>query len=67
MITEDEDVSTYFYDLPTTYKRRNEFIFPTETKPLQIVDLKESFRGLDSLLEEDKFVHPSFGKHIILT
>ncbi|KAG8807237.1 hypothetical protein FRC17_004564 [Serendipita sp. 399] len=40
------DFSTYFYDLPSTPKRRNRYLFPDpETSPLQVKRLDALFRG----------------------
>ncbi|KAL8279773.1 hypothetical protein RQP46_007868 [Phenoliferia psychrophenolica] len=39
-LLDEADANTYFYDLATTYGRRNAFIFPVpETNPLRVVNL----------------------------
>lgn len=39
--------STYFYDLPTSYKRRNRFVFPSAPEnPLKVVNWAETFDGV---------------------
>jgi UDP-glucose:glycoprotein glucosyltransferase len=46
-LTDDMDASSFFADLPTTYKRRNPFIFPSpETNPLKIVNLVDALDGV---------------------
>ncbi|BGP08072.1 killer toxin resistant protein [Rhodotorula toruloides] len=46
-LTDDMDASSFFADLPTTYKRRNPYIFPSpETNPLKIVNLVEALDGV---------------------
>jgi UDP-glucose:glycoprotein glucosyltransferase len=56
-LTAAKDSSTYFYDLPTTYKRRNRHIFPSpEENPLVVVNLVEALQGVDDVLAKDTFV-----------
>ncbi|KAL9710152.1 killer toxin resistant protein [Leucoagaricus gongylophorus] len=45
------DMSTYFYDLPTTSKRRNRYIIPSTSDGLQITNVPEVLKssGLESL------------------
>ena len=38
-----ESLSTYFYDQPTTDKKRNRYIYPTATGGLKIVNMVELF------------------------
>jgi UDP-glucose:glycoprotein glucosyltransferase len=38
-----ESLSTYFYDQPTTDKRRNRYIYPTVAGSLKIVNMVELF------------------------
>ncbi|BGP32069.1 killer toxin resistant protein [Rhodotorula toruloides] len=46
-LTDDMDASSFFADLPATYKRRNPYIFPSpETNPLKIVNLVEALDGV---------------------
>ncbi|BGP24642.1 killer toxin resistant protein [Rhodotorula toruloides] len=46
-LTDDIDASSFFADLPTTYKRRNPYIFPSpETNPLKIVNLVDALDGV---------------------
>jgi len=44
-------MSTYFYDLPTTSKRRNRYIIPSAPGGLQIINVPEVLKssGLESL------------------
>jgi len=43
--TPDLDMSVYFYDLPSTPKRRNRYLFPDETSPLRVHRLDSLFTG----------------------
>jgi UDP-glucose:glycoprotein glucosyltransferase len=43
--TPELDMSVYFYDLPTTPKRRNRYLFPDETAPLRVHRLDSLFTG----------------------
>jgi UDP-glucose:glycoprotein glucosyltransferase len=54
-----EDVSVYFYDLPTSAKRRNRYIFPTN-KPgasLRVVCLPEVFAQTGYEAISGSYVH----------
>ncbi|KAI8974783.1 glycosyltransferase family 24 protein [Trametes punicea] len=67
----DEDagiVSTYFYDLPTTAKRRNTYIHPTQkAESLRIFPLPDLIEknGLNSTA--GAFVYPAESEHVPLT
>ncbi|GAA5830729.1 hypothetical protein JCM11251_001055 [Rhodosporidiobolus azoricus] len=53
-LTDEDDASTYFAELPSTHKRRNPYVFPSpETLPLKMVNLVDAFEGVD----------PKFVKH----
>jgi hypothetical protein len=54
------NATTYFYDLPTTFKRRNPYIFPsTSSNPLKIVDLVDVFSVIDRDLAQSPFIEGS--------
>ena len=55
-VTKATDFDTYFYDLPTTYKRRNIHTFPTDTNPLTIVDLADAFKELPQSMIDDSHI-----------
>ena len=48
-IDDAADVENYFYDLPTTYKSRNAWIFPNENRPLRFIDLVDLEAKQDDL------------------
>ncbi|EKM75357.1 hypothetical protein AGABI1DRAFT_46617 [Agaricus bisporus var. burnettii JB137-S8] len=54
------DISTYFYDLPTTQKRRNQYIVPSTSK-VKVVSVPEVLTksGLDGVLEGGSWMYPS--------
>ncbi|SCV74361.1 BQ2448_6793 [Microbotryum intermedium] len=45
-LTSQTDIANFFYDLPTTHKRRNRLVFTSETNPLKVVNLVEATRGV---------------------
>lgn len=52
-----DNVSTYFYDIPTTYKKRNAHVFPAPPlHPLRIVNLVEIFSSVDPELAWSPFI-----------
>ena len=54
-----ESVTTYFYDLPTTAKRRNAYIHPsTQVGSLRIVSLPELIEGNGQESKPGAFVYP---------
>lgn len=55
-ITEETDVGNYFYTSPSTYGSRNPYIFPSEARPLKIVNLADAFKGVNRAFVEDSFV-----------
>ncbi|SCZ98554.1 BZ3500_MvSof-1268-A1-R1_Chr3-1g05461 [Microbotryum saponariae] len=46
-LTSETDVENFFYDLPTTHKRRNRFVFTSEANPLKVVNLVEVLEGVE--------------------
>lgn len=52
-IFDTTDVNTHFYDLPTTLKRRNRFIFPSEIHPLRIVNLVHAFAAVPEVIAKE--------------
>jgi UDP-glucose:glycoprotein glucosyltransferase len=52
-------MSTYFYDLPTTQKRRSKYILPS-TRKVKVVSVPEAMAksGLDSVVEGGSWVYP---------
>ncbi|GAA5851194.1 hypothetical protein JCM8547_004161 [Rhodosporidiobolus lusitaniae] len=55
-LTDKHDASTYFADLPSTHKRRNSYIYPSETNPLRFVNLVEAFKGIDPVYVKNDYV-----------
>ena len=54
-----ESISTYFYDLPTTAKRRNAYIHPSaQVGSLRIVNLPELIEGNGLESKPGAFVYP---------
>ncbi|KAG0139347.1 hypothetical protein CROQUDRAFT_666643 [Cronartium quercuum f. sp. fusiforme G11] len=41
----DTDVSQYMYDLPGVYPARNEFVFPSASRPMKFVNLLPAFEA----------------------
>ena len=41
-ITNKDDVNRFFFNLPTTHKRRHPLVFPSETNLIKIVNLVEA-------------------------
>ncbi|KZT24849.1 glycosyltransferase family 24 protein [Neolentinus lepideus HHB14362 ss-1] len=67
-----ESVSTYFYDLPSTAKRRHSLIYPavsTSNKPgsLQIRSLPEVFARAGKYIDIEGYLHPPGDSHLPLT
>ncbi|KAF8155695.1 UDP-glucose:glycoprotein glucosyltransferase-domain-containing protein [Crassisporium funariophilum] len=58
--TKGETMGTYFYDLPTTSKRRNRYIFPSNVAGLRIVNLHELFdkTGFRHSLSAASYIYP---------
>lgn len=52
-----DDVARYFYDLPTTHKRRNPHIFPSEQDPLRVVNLAAVSKHNSLAPLNRRFVH----------
>jgi UDP-glucose:glycoprotein glucosyltransferase len=50
-------IATYFYDLPTSSLRRNQYIFPA-SGALQVVDLPDLFRRSGFRVAPSTFVYP---------
>ncbi|KDE08402.1 hypothetical protein MVLG_01438 [Microbotryum lychnidis-dioicae p1A1 Lamole] len=55
-LTSETDVDNFFYDLPTTHKRRNRFVFTSETNPLKVVNLVEVFEGVEREFVEGTWI-----------
>lgn len=56
-LTEDVDVKYYFADLPSTHRRRNPWIYASEEKPLQFVNMVDAYNGINP-----KFVNDFYGE-----
>ena len=54
------DMATYFYDLPTTAKRRNKYIYPASSAPgsLKITNLPELLTKTRFRLEAGSYLYP---------
>lgn len=52
-----EDISTFFYDLPTTSKRRNKVIVPNPDNELRAFSVLDVFEG-DGMVLAKQFVYP---------
>ena len=55
-------MATYFYDLPTTLKRRNMFIYPAESGPgrLQVYNLPAVSKEVGVKWDELDYVYPGW-------
>lgn len=64
-LTDDHDANTYFADLPSTYERRNPYIFTSnENNPLKIVDLLNAYDGIIPKSVESFYIEGSKSKSI---
>ncbi|KAK7462762.1 killer toxin resistant protein [Stygiomarasmius scandens] len=62
----NETISTYFYDLPTSVQRRNKYIIPTQAE-LQIFNLPEIFARTRFRDHPSAYLYPSETEVIPLT
>ncbi|KAF8812128.1 hypothetical protein BYT27DRAFT_7133469 [Phlegmacium glaucopus] len=53
-----ETMETYFYDLPTTSKRRNRYTFPSDASSLSIVNLPELFAKVRLRVSSSTYIYP---------
>ncbi|CCO31204.1 UDP-glucose:glycoprotein glucosyltransferase [Rhizoctonia solani AG-1 IB] len=58
----ETDVSVFMYDLPTTAKRRNKFIYPSGNLRIYALENLSNSAGAAKLLD-DSFVYPT-GEHV---
>ncbi|KAF9447216.1 glycosyltransferase family 24 protein [Macrolepiota fuliginosa MF-IS2] len=60
VISDETNMETYFYDLPTTSKRRNRYIVPSTPGGLKIVNVPEvmSSSELESVLGTGSWLYP---------
>lgn len=56
-VGEDSDLSTVFYDLPSTLKRKAKYIVPKQGEKLVVYNLADVFNGTADVLAEN-FVYP---------
>lgn len=49
LLKDDASVADYLYDLPMVHRARNDLVFPSETRPLQFVNLVEALQSTDVL------------------
>lgn len=56
-VDEESDLSTIFYDLPTTLKRKSKYIVPKQGEKLAVFNLADVFNGTADVLAEN-FVYP---------
>ncbi|KAG9088588.1 hypothetical protein FS749_002047, partial [Ceratobasidium sp. UAMH 11750] len=62
-LTEETDVSMFMYDLPTTAKRRNNFIYPSGN--MKVYALDNLFNGAGATKQiKEAFIYPS-GDHAV--
>ncbi|KAJ7909648.1 glycosyltransferase family 24 protein [Mycena leptocephala] len=61
-----EQISTYFYDLPTSSLRRNQYIFPPSGEP-RIFNVPELFRRTGFRVTPASFIYPPETEQIPLT
>ncbi|RPD60390.1 glycosyltransferase family 24 protein [Lentinus tigrinus ALCF2SS1-7] len=67
-LTEEDDVSTYFYDLPTTAKRRNMYIHPSpKAGSLRIFSLPDLIERNGLKSSAGSFVYPAESEQVPLT
>ncbi|GAA6062062.1 hypothetical protein JCM10212_003560 [Sporobolomyces blumeae] len=63
-LTDKHDAQAYFADLPSTYKRRNPYIFVSpEQNPLKIVDLLDAYNGVMPSFVESFYISAPSGSH----
>ncbi|KAJ3833052.1 UDP-glucose:glycoprotein glucosyltransferase-domain-containing protein [Lentinula raphanica] len=55
---DNERISTYFFDLPTTAKRRNKFVVPSKDE-FDVISLPELLPGSGSVFAPSAFVYPT--------
>lgn len=55
-IKNSDDVNRYFFDLPTTHKRRHPLVFPSETNEIKIVNLIDATRLLQPQFARAMFI-----------
>ncbi|GAA6015304.1 hypothetical protein JCM10207_008942 [Rhodosporidiobolus poonsookiae] len=61
-LTNDVDAKFYFADLPTTHRRRNQWIFPSETSPLKFVNLMDAFDGINKPFVQNFYIEGTTGE-----
>ncbi|GAA5899753.1 Kre5p [Sporobolomyces salmoneus] len=62
-LTDEHEADTYFADLPSTYSRRNPYIFSSaDAKPLKIVDLIEAQTGILPKYVESFYIEGTSGR-----
>ncbi|KAI0715904.1 glycosyltransferase family 24 protein [Cerioporus squamosus] len=67
-LTDEDDVSNYFYDLPTTAKRRNMYIHPTpKSGSLRIFSLPDLIERNGLKSSAGSFLYPAESEQVPLT
>ncbi|OCH94043.1 glycosyltransferase family 24 protein [Obba rivulosa] len=57
--SDGERISTYFYDLPTTIKRRNQYVYPSsKSGSLRIVDMQEAIARASFPSQHGSYIYP---------
>ncbi|KAF5311086.1 hypothetical protein D9619_007791 [Psilocybe cf. subviscida] len=62
-----ETMSNYFYDLPTTSKRRNQYIYPSGSAALRVFNLHDLFTQTLFLASPASYLYPTEFKEISQT
>ncbi|GAA5851766.1 hypothetical protein JCM9279_004400 [Rhodotorula babjevae] len=60
-LTDSTDAKTFFVNLPTTHKRRNPFIFVSDSNPLKVVNLAKAFDGVDRTFTHGFYIEGASG------
>jgi hypothetical protein len=67
-LTDDHEAAYYFANLPTTYDRRNPYIFSSmETNAPKIVDLLHAYNGVMPKFVETFYIEGSESHSLSLT
>ena len=67
---EDSDsinMSTFFYDLPSTLKRRNKYIYPAPGENIRVIPLPDLYLEANITETAGSFVYPGESSSLIFT
>jgi len=63
LLKDDASVADYLYDLPMVHRARNDLVFPSETRPLQFVNLVEALQSTNVLAANTFFQNPALPRN----